>query len=633
MEYGDELERMRDRRRLRKANERQSGPSSRTRRETDTAYAGTGGRRRMSGPEAERQRGASHSERRQPGNHDASELRGGNYDFEDSRRGSRSENYDDRQYAYDYDEYDEEYDSYYNDDYDGYGSREFEHHRGSREREASRGKAGQGKKGRSSGSQKGGKKVKKKKRRFLLLKILFLVAVIAAVYFVYKYRQTGTGYWTVAVFGVDSRDGSLEKGALSDVEMICVIDRGTGNIKLVSVFRDTYLEINPDGTYHKINEAYFKGGHEQAVQALERNLDLTIDDYATFNWKAVADAINILGGIDLEISDSEFKYINSFITATVESTGIGSHHLEHAGMNHLDGIQAVAYARLRLMDTDYNRTARQRLVIQLAMNKAKEADLKTLTALVQAILPQISTSIGIDDLLPMARNIRKYHIGETGGFPFSRGETHIGKRDCVIPLTLESNVIQLHQLLYGTENFQPSETVKQISAKVASDSGMGEVAENAPEAKILGQRALESSEAERSGNSESGSKNEGSSGGGGSGNPQQPAQTETPAVETEAVRNNSLENPEESSQEEESSAEESSAEESSAETVSSTEAVQEETTEAFIPPSEETEIGPGYMTETASETASEADSGPTLAETAAGPSAEEPPLEAGPGIS
>lgn len=160
-------------------------------------------------------------------------------------------------------------------------------------------------------------------------------------------------------------------------------------------------------------------------------------------------------------------------------------------MNHLDGVQAVAYARLRLMDTDYNRTARQRLVIQLAMEKAKQADLRTLTTLVKTILPQLSTSIGMEDILPIARNLDKFHIAKAGGFPFSRGETHIGRRDCVVPLTLESNVIQLHQFLYGIEDYQPSSTVRQISAKIASDSGMGEVAENAPEAKIVGQRILE----------------------------------------------------------------------------------------------------------------------------------------------
>lgn len=394
----------------------------------------------------------------------------------------------------------------------------------------------------SKGSSKKRKNKRKKKRRFGFLKLLMLCILIAGGYLAYTFLWTGTGVWTVAVFGVDSRNGSLEKGALSDVEMLCVIDRGTGEIKLLSVYRDTYMEIHPDGTYHKINEAYFKGGHEQAVEALERNLDVKIDDYATFNWKAVADAITILGGIDLEISDSEFQYINGFITETVESTGLGSHHLEHGGMNHLDGVQAVAYARLRLMDTDYNRTARQRLVIQLALNKAKEADMKTRIALVQAIIPQLSTSIGIDDLLPMAKNVRKYHIGETGGFPFSRGETDIGKKDCVIPLTLESNVVQLHQFLYGTENYVPSQTVRQISARIASDSGMGQVAENAPEAKILGQRALEGENAPES-------SGKGSGGGDNQGMPSETAPSKPPETEAPSEGIHEEESAEESSEE------------------------------------------------------------------------------------
>ncbi|MEG2700445.1 MAG: LCP family protein, partial [Hungatella sp.] len=184
------------------------------------------------------------------------------------------------------------------------------------------------------------KRLAKRKRKKRILTIEFLVLIILVVCIGAFFKKHNSGYWTIAIFGVDSRDGNLEKGALSDVEMLCVIDRKTGEMKLVSVFRDTYLQISSDGTYHKINEAYFKGGHKQAVSALERNLDLKIDDYATFNWKAVADTINILGGIDLEISNSEFKYINSFITETVESTGIGSVHLKKAGMNHLDGVQA-----------------------------------------------------------------------------------------------------------------------------------------------------------------------------------------------------------------------------------------------------------------------------------------------------
>ena len=129
------------------------------------------------------------------------------------------------------------------------------------------------------------------------------------------------GYWTVALFGVDSRNNSVGQGNMADVIIICNVNQETGEIKLVSVFRDTYLSVDDNGSYNKINQAYFRGGPRQAVEALNRNLDLEIDDYATFNWKAVADAINILGGVDVELSKAEFYYINAYITETVEATG------------------------------------------------------------------------------------------------------------------------------------------------------------------------------------------------------------------------------------------------------------------------------------------------------------------------
>ncbi|MCI9162836.1 MAG: LytR family transcriptional regulator [Lachnospiraceae bacterium] len=314
------------------------------------------------------------------------------------------------------------------------------------------------------------KKRTKHKKRGWVLGILFLLLLLPA-FLWWKYSHNN-GYWTVAIYGVDSRDGKLGKGALADVQILCSINRKTGEIRLASVFRDTYLKIDQEGNYHKINEAYFRGGREQAGEALKENLDLHIEDYATFNWKAVADAINILGGIDLEITDQEFAYINSFITETVDSTEIGSVHLEHSGMNHLDGVQAVAYARLRLMDTDFNRTERQRKVMGLAMEKAKNADFETLRILVGTVFPQISTSIGVDDLMIMAKDVKKYYIGQTTGFPFSHTEMKIEKRDCVIPTTLESNVIQLHAFLYDDTQFSPSGVVKNISAHIAKVSGM-----------------------------------------------------------------------------------------------------------------------------------------------------------------
>ena len=281
------------------------------------------------------------------------------------------------------------------------------------------------------------------------------------------------GYWTIAIFGVDDRGNVIDKNTHADVNMICSINMDTGEIKLVSVFRDSYLNISTDGSYNKLNQAYFNGGPQQAVSALNRNLDLHITHYVTFNWKTVAEGINILGGVDVELSDAEFRYINSFITETVKATDIGSHHLKSAGMNHLDGVQAVAYARLRKMDTDYARTERQRKVVELAFDKAKAADIGVLNNIAEVIFDDLATNIEMKDILHMAININKYHLGETVGFPMARGNAVMGRKgDVVVPQTLESNVKELHKFLYGDEDYVPTDTVKKISTKIAADSGM-----------------------------------------------------------------------------------------------------------------------------------------------------------------
>ncbi|NBJ83610.1 hypothetical protein D5274_17650 [bacterium 1XD42-94] len=285
------------------------------------------------------------------------------------------------------------------------------------------------------------------------------------------------GYWTVAVFGLDSRDSSTGAGNQSDVIMIVNINRETGEIKLVSVFRDTYLNISDRNIYNKINAAYTEGGPEQALKALNKNLDLNITDYATFNWKAVATAINILGGVDIDISKTEYYYMNAFITETVKGTGIGSVQLKDGpGTYHLDGVQAVAYGRLRLMDSDYARTERQRIIIQKAFEKAKKADLATLNSLVGNMCAMCATNINELDLLSMAKNVSKYHMGETMGFPAARGEQKIkiGSRrsDCVVPRTLVSNVTSLHKFLFDIDDYTPTNAVQTISNRIAEISGL-----------------------------------------------------------------------------------------------------------------------------------------------------------------
>ena len=281
------------------------------------------------------------------------------------------------------------------------------------------------------------------------------------------------GYWNFYIFGVDNRDERVNRGN-SDVIMIASINQDTGDIKLVSVFRDTYLNINSNNAYAKINQAYASGGPEQAIAALNKNLDLNITNYVTVNWEAVAHGINILGGIDdVDISDAEFYYINAFITETVKSTGIGSHQLKSPGKQHLDGVQCVAYGRLRLMDSDFARSERQREIIEKLFAKAKTADFAVLNNILVDCFPMVAIDIPFEDLVRMAQGISRYNIVDTGGFPWSRGDANIpGKGSLVVPTTLESNVIKLHAFLFGDESYQPSDAVLRYSQKIKEDSNL-----------------------------------------------------------------------------------------------------------------------------------------------------------------
>ena len=298
---------------------------------------------------------------------------------------------------------------------------------------------------RHSASQRSRRKAKKRRIWLIVLEVLLVVALLigAGIWFMYQ-KTFGTmqkiefheeevqnldlteeqieemkGYFTVACFGVDSRaegkSGQLNvgKGTNADVNMIVRANLETGEVKIVSVFRDTYLNISDKNSYNKINAAYAYGGPEQAVKALNKNLALNITQYATFNWKAVAEAINILGGVDVDLSDAEFSWINAYISETVKETGVPSTQLEHGGHVHLDGIQAVAYARIRYSDTDYARTERQRIVVEKALEKAKQADFKTLYGCMHAIMPQLATNLQPDDLYPLAKVITKFDISDT----------------------------------------------------------------------------------------------------------------------------------------------------------------------------------------------------------------------------
>ena len=290
-------------------------------------------------------------------------------------------------------------------------------------------------------------------------------------------KQKMSGYWTVAVFGVDSRNGEVGKGANADVQIIANVNMGTGDITLTSVYRDTYLNLGKGDRYSKSNAAYAEGGPEQAVAMLNKNLDLDIENYVTFNWKAVADVIDLLGGVDIDVSKAAFYYMNAYIHETCLKSGISAQnpaamYIANAGPQHLNGVQAVAYARLRYMDSDFERTKRQREVISQCLDLAKKTDLATLTKIIDTVLPQVAFNIDTADIIELAKGISRYNIRASVGFPKDLKDQMMGKKGaCVIPATLESNVVWLHSILFADENYTVSDAVKRYSQKISDDSG------------------------------------------------------------------------------------------------------------------------------------------------------------------
>lgn len=281
-------------------------------------------------------------------------------------------------------------------------------------------------------------------------------------------------YRNIALFGVDARDGELGRGTRSDTIMIASINPNTQEIKLISVFRDTYLNLSND-TYNKCNTAYAQGGPEQAINMLNMNLDLDITDYVTIGFSGLMDAVDALGGIEMEITEAEIPHLNNYQLCMAQELGVDYTPVEKSGRQLLNGMQATAYCRIRYTKgDDFRRAQRQREVLAAMMEKAHGASLGTLTDMVNAVLPQVQTSLNVDEILSVLGNAGGYQVAESDGFPFEGGRAgaNVGsKGSCVIPVDLEENVRQLHHVLYPEETYTPSKQVHEICEEIRKQTG------------------------------------------------------------------------------------------------------------------------------------------------------------------
>lgn len=280
-------------------------------------------------------------------------------------------------------------------------------------------------------------------------------------------------YRNIALFGIDSRSDDYGLGNRSDCIIIASLNNKTKEVKLISVYRDTYVQI-PGYGLDKITHAYSYGGAELAIKTLNTNLDLNITEFVTVNFDSVADAVDNLGGIQINITSEEIQYINDYIEATSQITGKSSSYITTAGKHTLDGVQAVAYCRIRYTaGGDYKRTERMRDVIEAMVQKLKTKSLTELNNFVDIMLPKVYTNITMGDIISLVPSATSFKIGTSMGWPYeTKGITL--DRWYGVPVTLESNVIKLHTEIFNDENYVVPAKIQTISNKIINTTGYTE---------------------------------------------------------------------------------------------------------------------------------------------------------------
>lgn len=282
-------------------------------------------------------------------------------------------------------------------------------------------------------------------------------------------EDLGDGYTNFVLFGSDSREKNVKQDLNTDSIIIISLNNETKEVKMVSVYRDTLMDLS-NGTINKCNSAYARGGATQALSMLNTNLDLQIKKYVTIDFSIVVDVIDILGGIEVDVTEAEMKAMNDYIWETAMVAGVEPVLISQPGYQLLDGAQATTYARIRKgVGDDYARTERQRLVIQKVVQKAVTAGLGTINEIIDKAFPRISTNFTMIEILKYAQWFDEYKFGQTSGFPFEYGsETIPGKGSCVYALDMAKDVSKLHEFLFGTIDYTPTSIVQEIDSEVNS---------------------------------------------------------------------------------------------------------------------------------------------------------------------
>ncbi len=283
-----------------------------------------------------------------------------------------------------------------------------------------------------------------------------------------------SNFKNIALLGIDAMGDDYGEGNRTDCIMIASINQDTNEVKLFSIYRDTYVQMELQGKtiLDKINHAYYDGV-ANTIKTINTNLDLNITEYVLVNYQVVTDVIDTIGGVDITVENDELQYINSYVDAVAQATNKKATHVSKAGTQTLNGVQAVAYSRIRYTTgKDYKRTARMRTVLEAIIQKAQSQGIQKELTLLNTILPEAQTNISTSEMKELIPKAVSWKLTSNFGWPYNTTGIWMNGDFYGPAVTLESNVIQLHKEVFGEESYESSDTDKAISAAVIKKTGL-----------------------------------------------------------------------------------------------------------------------------------------------------------------
>lgn len=255
-------------------------------------------------------------------------------------------------------------------------------------------------------------------------------------------------WWNVLLLGTDDRydDGSYGR---TDSMIILSVNLGTGESKMTSLMRDTLVNIG--GKSCKLNAASVYGGPELSMRTINEYFGMNISDYVILNIEGLADIIDTLGGLELDVTEAERKALNRGLFDLSSMSGMEKLQSSGEGV-HLNGNQAVAYARIRKIDSDYRRTERQRAVLMKIAEKLQNYDLMTVINVIKSVIPYVETNLSISDIMTLAYHGMQMDLSAVEQLRLPTDETSkagmYGDIWCIRP-DFEANKEILHDFIYG----------------------------------------------------------------------------------------------------------------------------------------------------------------------------------------